>query len=86
MVGAASIPAVWYVMGLVLWALSLGCEVNHSHPCNTEVKNAWSYTSISLYILMLSCLVEQRDNITFTWSQYVYFAMEIGNSWKRNCC
>jgi hypothetical protein len=37
-------------------------------PCNIEVTNAWSYTSFSPYILMLSCLVKQRDNISFTWS------------------
>lgn len=61
---AASIPPVWHVM--VLWALSLGCEVDHATLCNIEVKNAWSYTSFSSYILMLSCLVKQRDNITFT--------------------
>lgn len=68
MMAAASIPIVWHIMGRVLWALSLRCEVDHSPPCNIEVKNAWSYTSFSPYILMLSCLVKQRDNITFTWS------------------
>ena len=65
-VAAACLPPLWPVMDWVLWALYLGCEVDHSPPCNIEVKNAWSYTSISPYILMLSCLVEQRDNITFT--------------------
>jgi len=66
MAAAASVPILWHVMGQVPLPLSLGCEVDHSPPCNSEVKNAWSYTSFSPYILMLSCLVKQRDNITFT--------------------
>ena len=68
MVAAASKTTVWHVTGRVLWPLSLGCEVDHSAPCNIEVKNAWRYTSFSPYILMLSGLVKERDNITFTLS------------------
>ena len=28
-----------------------GCEVDHSPPSSTEVKNEWNYTSISLYMI-----------------------------------
>jgi hypothetical protein len=31
-------------------------EYDHSPPSNAEVKNAWSYTSIPLYIFMVLCL------------------------------
>jgi hypothetical protein len=33
---------------------------------SAEVKNAWSYTSTPQYILMAWCLVQHRDNFTFT--------------------
>jgi hypothetical protein len=66
MVAAASIPTLWHIMGCVLWALSLECEVDQSSPFNIAVNNARSTASFYPYILMLSCLVKQRDNITFT--------------------
>jgi hypothetical protein len=59
-------PPIQWVPG----ALSLGVkrpehEVDHSPPSSAEVKNAWSYTSIPLYVFMAWCLVKHRDNFTF---------------------
>jgi hypothetical protein len=39
----------------------LGCEVNRSPPSNTEVKNEWSYTSVSPLCLH----GVDRDKFTF---------------------
>jgi len=38
-------PATQWLLGLSLGAKGLGHEANHSPPSNTEVKNAWNYTS-----------------------------------------
>jgi hypothetical protein len=38
----------------------LGREANHSPPSSTEIKNAWSYTSIPLYVFMAWCLIKDR--------------------------
>jgi hypothetical protein len=58
-------PPIQWVPG----ALSLGvkrprCQADHSPPCSSEVKNAWSYTSTPLYVSMAWCLV--KHNFTFT--------------------
>jgi len=47
----------------VMWP---GHEADHSPPSITEVKNAWSYTSVPPYVLMAWYLVKHRDNSTFT--------------------
>jgi hypothetical protein len=56
----------------------LGHEADHSSPCSTKVKNAWSYTFSLPYIFMAWWLIKQgirlhrmelvkhRDNFTFT--------------------
>jgi hypothetical protein len=56
----------------------VGREADHSLLPNFEVKNAWSYTSTSLYVFAVWCLVKYRihlhgagpikykDNFTFT--------------------
>jgi hypothetical protein len=43
-----------------------GREADNWFPFSTEVKNAWSYTSTSSYVIMAWCLAEHRDNFTFT--------------------
>jgi hypothetical protein len=58
---------------MVLMALSLGVkrpgrEVDHSPPCNAEVKNSWSYTPIPPYVFVAWCLIKHRDNFTFTFT------------------
>jgi hypothetical protein len=71
-------------VGWVLRFLPLVCEVVHSPPCNTEVKNAPSTTAISPCILLFLCLIKYRYNIPFTWSQDIHTAMKTVNSWKGN--
>jgi hypothetical protein len=71
--GSGAHPAS-YLMGT--GALSLGVkrpgrEADHSPPCSTDVKNEWSYTSISQYVFMAWCLVKHRDNSTFTLPCYI---------------
>jgi hypothetical protein len=39
-------------------------KAEHSFPTSAEVKNVWSYTSISLYVFMVCCLVKHWDNFT----------------------
>jgi hypothetical protein len=58
---------------MVNGALSLGIkrpglEADHSPPSIAEVKNAWSYTSTPQYVFMSWCLVNNRDNFTFTFT------------------
>jgi hypothetical protein len=52
-------------------------EDDHSPPCSAEVKNAWSFTSTSLYNFIALCLVMhriyhhgmvKRSNFTFTFT------------------
>jgi hypothetical protein len=38
--------------------------------CSAEVKNAWSYTSIPLYIFMAWYLSNHRENFTFTYATW----------------
>jgi hypothetical protein len=40
-------------------------EDEHASPSSAEVKNAWSYTSIPPYFIVVWCLIEHRDNFTF---------------------
>jgi hypothetical protein len=49
-----------------------GYEAEHSLPSSAEVKNAWSFTSISSYVLMAWCLIKHgritdffHDNMQF---------------------
>jgi hypothetical protein len=45
-----------------------GREAYHWPPqSSAEVNNAWSYTSWPPYVFMAWCLVQHRDNCTFTW-------------------
>jgi len=41
-------------------------EADISPPSNTEIKNAWSYTSALQYAFTALRLVKHRDNFTFT--------------------
>jgi hypothetical protein len=52
-------------------ALSLGVkrperEADHSPPSSAEVKNSWSYTATAQYVFMAWCLVNHKDNFTFS--------------------
>jgi hypothetical protein len=40
-----------------------GRDYDHSPPCSAEVRNAWSYTSTSLYVSMLWCLIKHRTKL-----------------------
>jgi hypothetical protein len=44
----------------------LGVKLTTHLHLVAEVKNAWSYTSASLIVFMVWCLVKHRDNCTFT--------------------
>jgi hypothetical protein len=62
-------PLIQWVPGsLSLGVKRPGREADHSLPSSAEVKNAWSYTSTPQYVFMASCLVQHRDNFTFTLS------------------
>jgi hypothetical protein len=39
------------------------CKGDHSPPSSAEVKNAWSYTSITPYVFMAWCLVRHRTRL-----------------------
>jgi hypothetical protein len=48
-----------------------GREADHSSLSTAEVKNEWSYTSITQYVFMAWCLVKHRDTLLYwceTWS------------------
>jgi hypothetical protein len=60
-------PPISWLQGTI----SLGVKrpvsaADHSPPSSAEVKNAWSYTSIPQYVIVVWCLVKHRDNFTFT--------------------
>jgi hypothetical protein len=46
------------LLGLCMEVKWLGCEVNHLLPSNAEIKNVWSYTSLSLVRL---CGVDSQN-------------------------
>jgi hypothetical protein len=39
-----------------------GREANYSPPSSAEVRNMWSYTTISTYVFMAWCLVKHGVN------------------------
>jgi hypothetical protein len=41
-------------------------EADHSPPSDTEVKNAWGYTSTSPCVFIAWCVVKHWENFTFT--------------------
>jgi hypothetical protein len=54
------------------WGGFPGREV-HSPLCNTAVKNGWSYTSTSLYIFIVRCLINLGNSafiFTYLFSDY----------------
>jgi len=66
-------PALWRTQSPIQWiSWSVtpeikwpGHEADHSPTSSTEVKNAWSYTSIRPYIFMVWYLYKLADNFTF---------------------
>jgi hypothetical protein len=40
-------------------------EFNHSFPSAAEFKNAWMYTLSPPYVLIVWCLIKQRDNFAY---------------------
>jgi hypothetical protein len=66
-VGPTQSPIQW-VSGAVSARLKwLGNEADTLSPSSAEVRNAWSYASIPLYVFM-TCLVKQRDKFTCMYS------------------
>jgi hypothetical protein len=59
-------PIQWVIGALFLGVKWLGCEADNSPPSSAKVKNAWSYTSTSLYVFMVWHLSKHRDDFTFT--------------------
>jgi hypothetical protein len=60
-------PPIQWVPGALSLGVKLpGREADHSPPSSAEVKNAWSYTSTPQYVFMPWCLVNHRNNFTFT--------------------
>jgi hypothetical protein len=47
----------------------LGHEAKHSLPPTTEIRNAWSYNSISPIIFVAWCLIEHRDKFALCLSE-----------------
>jgi hypothetical protein len=58
-------PIQWIPGALSLGIKRPGRETGHSPPFSAEVKNAWSYTFIPIYVFMALCLVKHRDKFTF---------------------
>jgi hypothetical protein len=50
----------WVTGALSLGVKHPGREVNHSHACSSEVKNAWSCTSTPQYAFMVRCSVKAQ--------------------------
>jgi hypothetical protein len=63
--GSTQPPIQWILGDLSLGVKRPGREADHSPPSSAKVKNAWSYASTPLYILMAWCLVKHGDNFTF---------------------
>jgi hypothetical protein len=80
------IPALESTQPPVQWvpgALSPGvrqpvCKADHLPVFSAELKNVWSYTSISSYLIMVRCLVKQRENFIFTLQGFITW---IGFMW-----
>jgi len=47
-----------------------GCEAVHSPPPSAKDDNVYSYTSTLLYVVMASCLVKNRDILTYPLSLF----------------
>jgi hypothetical protein len=63
--GPTQPPIQWVPEALTLRVKWPGREADHSPPSNTEVKNAWSYTSAPPYF-MAWYLFKHMDNFNFT--------------------
>jgi hypothetical protein len=57
--GLTQPPIQWVPGGLSLRVKRPGRETDHSPPSSAEVKNAWSYTSTPIR-LIVRCLVKHR--------------------------
>jgi hypothetical protein len=63
-------PLIQWIPGdLSLGVKRPGREAYHSPTSNAEA-SAWSYTSTPPYVFMAWCLVQHRDNFTFTFTFY----------------
>jgi hypothetical protein len=56
-------PIQWVPRALSLRVKWPGHEADHLPPYSTEVKNAWSYTSVPQYTFMVWCSVKKNINI-----------------------
>jgi hypothetical protein len=61
-------PMQWVQGTLSLELKRPGHEADTSPPPSTEVKNAWSYTSMPQYVFMAWYLVKHKDIFTFTFT------------------
>jgi hypothetical protein len=59
-----------------------GREADHSPPYNAEVKNAWSYTSISLYVFVAWCLIKRYVSIGQLYLYLLIYYMVQDIIWK----
>jgi hypothetical protein len=76
-----TLPLIQWILEALFPGLKwLGCEANHSPPCNAKVRNSWSCTFNTPYVFIVRhlirkgyasmawYLVKHRDNFTFTFS------------------
>jgi hypothetical protein len=47
-----------------------GHECDQSPPSSAKVKNVWAIPLLTQFLFMVSCLVKQRDNYTFTFIKH----------------
>ena len=86
-------PALGLVQPSVQWTWRVkwqGLETDHSPACNAEVKIAWSYTSVPLYILLgrtwttFICFylsdsqVLEKDSGSRSWNSWIQFLKILG--------
>jgi hypothetical protein len=64
--GPTQPPIQWVPGALSLGVKGTGREDNHLHPSRAEVKNAWSYTSVSPYVFMAWYIGKHRDKFTLS--------------------
>jgi hypothetical protein len=70
--GSTQPPIQWVPKALFLKVKRPGCEVDHSPPSSTEVKNAGALPPLFLR-LHDKCLIKYKDSFTFYWK------------WRRGC-
>jgi hypothetical protein len=47
---------VYHIVGVLTWGVDRGMKFIPQYPCRTELKNGWSYTSVSYIYIYISSM------------------------------